>query len=243
MNNGVSKYASEANTLRPHLPTTRFPVVDQLRGIGVVLMIIFHFAYDLAYYRYIPNGSLFEWPLLLTQRVGIIIFLTCVGISLCMANAKGMRWSSFWRREARVGGAAFLVSLATYCAYAESWVYFGVLHCIAVSSLVALPLIRFPKIALVVSLVILVSYFGWDMTLPWIELDHAPFDYWPLFPWVGYVLLGIVAYHIGAHRWWHAPAIPPVRGLQFLGRHSLIIYLTHLPLLMGLVWAYYTATH
>ena len=243
MNQVVSQYKPETRVLAPASVSSRYPLIDQLRGLAVVLMIIYHFAYNLTMYRYMAYDRLFEWPLFLTQRVCIITFLTCIGISLCMAHAKGMRWKSFWRRQVQVGAAALAVSLATWLTYAENWVYFGILHFITISSFVALPFIPYPKVALLIALALLVPYLGWDMTLPWIKLAHASFDYVPLFPWLAYVLLGIVAYHIGVHRWWHAPAVPPVKGLEFLGRHSLVIYLVHQPILMALVWLFYRATH
>ena len=64
-------------------------------------------------------------------------------------------------------------------------------------------------------------------------------DYYPLFPWFGVALLGIFAgeslYPAGMRRFdlpdWSRVAI--VRGLRFLGRHSLLIYVTHQPVLIG----------
>jgi uncharacterized membrane protein len=64
-------------------------------------------------------------------------------------------------------------------------------------------------------------------------------DYNPLLPWFGYVLLGIAfARLLPPERWprWHPHATIP-RMLCLAGRHSLIVYLVHQPLLMGLLWS------
>jgi uncharacterized membrane protein len=64
----------------------------------------------------------------------------------------------------------------------------------------------------------------------------------PVFPWFGTVLLGIIATRLVLASAW-APrlaAIAPTgrlpRLLAFLGRWSLLIYLLHQPLLLGLVY-------
>ncbi len=234
--------APAQSTVLAQIKINRYPLVDQLRGVAVVLMIIYHFAYNLTMYKYIPYSAIFDWPLFLVQRVCIISFLVCVGVSLCLVHANGIRWGSFARREVQVGGAALLVSLATYVSYSQSWVYFGILHFITTASLVALLFVRRPTLAGVVGLAILLPYWFWDKTIPWFTLSHSPFDYVPMFPWLAYVLLGIVAYHIGAHRWWCLPASQGARVLEFTGRHTLIIYLLHQPVLMAFVAGYYYLT-
>jgi len=222
----------------------RFPLVDQLRGFAVVLMVVYHFSYNLTVFKYIAYSNMFEWPLYLVQRTCIITFLTCVGISLCLVHARGaIRWRNFWRRELEIGGAAMLISLGTYIAYPRNWINFGILHFVVVASLVALPLVNWPRVAGLLALAILIPYLFWSRTLPWFRLSHAAFDFVPLFPWIGYVLLGITAYHIGVHRWWHLPESSATRGLEFTGRHTLIIYLVHQPILLAAVWSYYELTH
>ena len=63
-------------------------------------------------------------------------------------------------------------------------------------------------------------------------------DYVPLFPWTGVLLIGIAAGHwlLRARFAPLAPARHAPAALRWLGRHSLIIYLGHQPLLIGLLW-------
>jgi uncharacterized membrane protein len=71
-------------------------------------------------------------------------------------------------------------------------------------------------------------------------MTHKPVteDYVPLFPWTGVVLLGIAAGHLlWRHAFaplaWLARAPAPLR---WLGRHSLVVYMVHQPLLLGALW-------
>ena len=67
-------------------------------------------------------------------------------------------------------------------------------------------------------------------------------DYEPLFPWMGCVLIGMglgeYLYHDGL-RQFVVPDIPGiiVQPLAFLGRHSLLIYLIHQPIIILLLAA------
>ena len=63
-------------------------------------------------------------------------------------------------------------------------------------------------------------------------------DYVPLFPWTGVLLIGIAAGH-WLMRERFGPLAPLGRvpaALRWLGRHSLVVYLVHQPLLIGLLW-------
>jgi uncharacterized membrane protein len=83
-----------------------------------------------------------------------------------------------------------------------------------------------------------------DPWLLWLgikQVGRSMVDHYPLIPWFGLALLGVFAgqtlYPNGQRRFalqdWSCS--PPVRGLAFLGRHSLPIYLIHQPILFGLL--------
>ncbi len=73
-----------------------------------------------------------------------IAFLFIVGVSLVVARARGAGPRAFWRRFFLIAGAAGLVSLGTYFAFPQAFVFFGILHCIALASLLAAPLLPAP---------------------------------------------------------------------------------------------------
>ena len=80
-----------------------------------------------------------------------------------------------------------------------------------------------------------------DPWLSWIGLytrGRPTFDHQPLLPWIGVVLCGLaagkVAYpsHDVPLARWHSRAAP-ARLLAQMGRHSLLIYMAHVPILIG----------
>jgi uncharacterized membrane protein len=128
--------------------------------------------------------------------------------------------------------------------FPRSFIWFGVLHAIAVSLVVARLLIDRPHasalagIAVIIAGVTLSSPAFDNRWLGWLGfMTHKPVteDYVPLFPWTGVLLLGIAAGHALAHNRFAvlAPLGRAPRALRFLGRHSLAVYLIHQPLLLG----------
>jgi uncharacterized membrane protein len=67
-------------------------------------------------------------------------------------------------------------------------------------------------------------------------------DYYPILPWFGIALLGVFVGHTlypGGTPRFTLPDLSqraPIRGLTFLGRHSLLIYLVHQPILLGFLF-------
>jgi uncharacterized membrane protein len=84
--------------------------------------------------------------------------------------------------------------------------------------------------------------FFWLIWLGLAPRDFASLDYVPLLPWFGVVLMGMAGgalLYKDLVRRFPLPDIsawPPVRGLLFLGRNSLAIYILHQPLLLGLIY-------
>ncbi len=69
------------------------------------------------------------------------------------SGSPGFDRRKFLRRLALVGGAAGLVSLATYLAFPENFIFFGILHAIALGSVLALPILRAPLWLVVIGMV------------------------------------------------------------------------------------------
>lgn len=222
----------------------RLTSVDQIRGMALVLMALFHFGYDLSLYGYLQFDSKAPfWAIF--RGIIVVMFFSTVGISLVLANANGMRWRAFWTRQAKIVAGAGAISLATFLAYPHAWVWFGVLHFIAVASLLAVPLIFYPRAALLLGIVILLlfnstAWFNLEalhrvLAGP-LQLPTATVDLTRLIPWLGVVYIGI---YLGHRRLfgWHRLALGPFsRPLVWLGKHSLGFYLLHQLPLFGLAW-------
>jgi len=213
----------------------RYLLPDLLRTVALILMLIFHTCFDLRYFRVwdLSKAAPFIWHYLPNLIVGL--FFCAVGLSLCLAYPQKVNWPKFGRRLAQIAAGAALISIVTYWYYPAGWIYFGTLHCIVFISLVALPLRKFPKTCLVLAIIILVAEVGWEVPWPWFYVDNDSLDYIPPLPWISASFIGIWIYGQGWHCW---PAVGLAdglkKGIHLIGRHTLLIYLLHQPVIFGL---------
>lgn len=219
-----------------HSKKYRYPFVDVLRGLAVLAMVFFHFVFDLSFTQLIDPNYIYQPHWQFFGRSILASFVFCVGLSLAMTHAKAINWRGFIARESELIVCAAILSLGTYIAFRDNWVYFGILHHIALSSLIVLPLLKFPWISGLLGLAILFSYYVLKFSLPWFSLNHYSLDYIPPYPWIGYTLLGISAYHLGLHKVGEQKQY--LSWLQFLGRHTLFIYMIHQGVLLGFIYIY-----
>jgi uncharacterized membrane protein len=230
--------------------TARWGALDAARGLAVLAMVVFHLIWDLAHFGYIEPTIPWSAPVKAFGHSIAFSFLFIAGASLVLAHRNGICWDAFWRRFAVVAGAAALVSVGTYVVFPSAFVFFGILHCIAAASLLSLPFLLLPWSA---ALAAGAAFFAAPYVvaspafnshwLQWLGLgtvEPLTQDWRPLFPWAGAMLLGVAAARA------FVPLLtfkvqPVARGrksaLPFLGRHSLLIYLLHQPLLFGLFTA------
>ena len=231
---------------------TRWLALDVARGLAVLAMVVFHSIWDLSYFGYAPANLPWSPPVRIFGHSIAFVFLFIAGVALVLAHGGGMRWPAFWRRFAVIVAAAALVTAGTYVAFPKAFVFFGILHCIALASLIAVPFLLAPwPVALAVGAFFIVGgeflsspVFNADW-LQWIGLSTSePLteDWRPLFPWAGALLLGVAAAKLSLlvydGRAVASSRPYPTSGakswLPFLGRHSLIIYLAHQPALFAL---------
>ena len=131
-------YRCRVNTLRAAVvPGERFHRLDALRGAAIVWMVVFHFFFDLNYFRFIRQ-DFYTDPLWTVQRICIVsLFLFCAGSSQAVALEQGQPWQRFWRRWAQIAGCAVLVSVGSWTMFPRSWISFGILHGIALMLVLA----------------------------------------------------------------------------------------------------------
>jgi len=210
-------------------------------------MAAYHACWDLNYYGLITVGIGIDPVWITLQRSILTAFLLLAGAGLALGHANGIKWRPFWRREAVLVAAALAVSAGTWFLFQNDLAYFGVLHMIALGSLLALPFVVLPiwlgAAAAAVALLAPALYSSdlfdprWLDWIGFFKITPETADLVPVFPWLGVMLIGV----LGTRLLRNSPAFTwssrnlAVRILGFAGRWSLIIYLLHQPLLFGIV--------
>ncbi|BDA84730.1 hypothetical protein Sa4125_22720 [Aureimonas sp. SA4125] len=237
--------------IEPEKKGGRIEALDLARGAALLAMVVYHFTWDLENFGYVDHGLTGSGGWKVFARCVASSFLFLVGVSLVLAHARGIHWRSFWRRWIGVAAGAVAITLVTFFVTPQGFVFFGILHEIALASLLGLAFLRLPFAATAlaaVAVVALPQFLATELTNPkwlaWIGMAAKPpvsNDYVPLFPWFGAVLFGMAAAQASSRLGlWEKlrgmnPALRPAAPIAWLGRHSLVFYLLHQPLLFGLV--------
>ncbi len=239
----------------------RFFEIDVLRGLAVIAMIAFHFLFALNFlagYSFELSSGLF----LLMGRFASIAFIFLVGVSLTISYNRAKKhkhgidlFYKYLSRGVWIFFLGMLITLITFLFSPQYTVFFGVLQCIGISIILAFPFLAFRLLKgraatfFLGWIVIIAGFFvsGILIQSPWLlwlglrPIGFQSFDYFPILPWFGLVLLGTFAgnvFYPNGKRSFLLPnteANPLIVLFSFLGRHSLIIYFLHFPVLIGLV--------
>jgi len=234
------------------MPSTRYPVIDLLRGIAILMMFVFHFSFDLKYFGVLEVDFTTHPFWLNFRRVIVSSFLFLVGISLYLATRHGLNKRRFLKRLILLVVYAALVTSGSYFMFPNSFIYFGILHFIAAASVLGLLFTRYYYLNLVlgIGLILLDVFYSNAVfnspSLNWIGLmTHLPYteDYVPLIPWFGIVLIGMftgrMLFHDGKPPAWISTQKLSNKFSQLLalgGRYSIHIYMLHQPVFIGLLW-------
>ncbi|ARQ00463.1 DUF1624 domain-containing protein [Pseudorhodoplanes sinuspersici] len=237
--------------IHPATSHLRIALLDVLRGVAIAAMVVYHSFFDLELFGLAYVAVSEHWGWIAFVRTIPASFLAVAGISLYLAHHNGMHWRNFWWRIGYLVAAAMLVTIISYFVDPDAIIWFGILHCIALSSVIGLAFLRAPlPVIILAAIVVLIGpLFATPLLnapiLLWLGLGtEAPpsNDYNPLFPWFGFMLIGIAVARILAPYatkavWAHwQPVDVAGRVLALAGRHSLLIYLLHQPILMGVLF-------
>ena len=235
----------------------RFWELDLIRGNALLMMGLFHLVYDLEYFDALSlNVHAGFW--LYLARATATIFLLLVGISLTLSYSRAAREGQkqnlalkYGKRGLTIFGWGLVITLTTWLFLKDGVIVWGILHLIGLAILLAYPLLQLRIFNFLLGLIFLALGFvlkqvavGYPWLL-WLGLTPEHFhslDYFPLLPWFGVVLIGVFlgnSLYPQYTRKFHLrdrSDFPVIRGISFLGRHSLAIYLLHQPVLIALLY-------
>jgi uncharacterized membrane protein len=221
--------------------------VDTVRGLAVVAMIVYHFCWDLDFHGFVELSPDWAWQVF-ARSIGST-FAFVLGVSLVLRGDRPDTWRYALTRGLRIFALGVVITAVTWVAEGEPVILFGILHLLGASLVLAVPFLRL-DLRLVLAAAVAIIAAGvytttrtfetrWLLWLGFEPEEFVKFDWYPLMPWFGVVLLGVAAartLYPGGARGFRLPAPPPVsRPLRTLGRHSLVIYLVHQPVLLGVL--------
>jgi len=233
----------------------RFWEIDALRGVAIVMMVIYHLMWDLLLFGVLTNVALQQGFWKYFQRTTASTFIFLVGVVLVVSykrdlNHDNASFRKFFWRGAKIFGWGMVLSVIVRMA-GVGRIDFGVLHLIGAAIILAYPFLgyRWSNIGLW-ALFNVVGYLlqplrvgtSWLVWLGLKPTDYTYLDYFPLVPWFGVVLLGIgvgnLLYNNNQRRFSlpNLSQLASVKSLAWLGRRSLMIYLLHQPALFALLF-------
>jgi uncharacterized membrane protein len=236
----------------------RFWEIDALRGIAILMMITYHVTFDLNYFEF-TSTDLNSLPLLVFLYPVGTLFLLLVGISLTLSYSrvkntytKNQLRIKYLKRGTSIFALGLLITLVTWIYPHNGFIVFGILHCIGLSILLAYPFIRsrlsaflIGVLCIIIGVVLRITVtvdFPWLLWLGFVPTSFYTLDYFPLLPWFGVVLIGIFLgntfyqNNTRSFRVKNHSSFIGTRVLCFLGRHSLIIYLLHQLIIVGILY-------
>lgn len=233
----------------------RYWQIDTARGIAVILMISYHTLYDLDFLQIVSLPLRSMSVRLMLYPIGIL-FLSLVGFSLVLSYKRYLNdkksvppFRKYGKRGLFLFSLALIITAVTWVYPHDGFIVFGVLHCISLSIIFSYWFITRPTLALIsgIALIFLgILFYQITVSTPylfWIGLKTSSFytlDYFPLIPWFGVVLIGIFfgqkTYTI-LQKKYNVSEKPPKVAIPFtfLGKHALVIYFIHQPIVFGLI--------
>ena len=246
-----------ADAARTEKPTSRIGIFDVLRGLAVISMVLFHFCYD---YVFIAGKELawFEPPFRDIWRASISwTFLFVAG---CMCSQS----RSNFKRGGVYAAVALALYVVTLVAAVDTPISFGIIFCMAASTLIYACLQRFniaPRgyaAALILFALFIcclplakgnigIGPLSFELPaslystpyLSWLGLPGPGFasgDYYPLLPYSLLYLSGAAAAAVWAEKGYPESLVNfTIQPFSWVGRHALLIYVLHQPVILALL--------
>ena len=228
------------------LPSQRYPELDLARLLAMLMMAVYHTAFDLSFfYGWSIDLEKPTWVSL--QKSTLILFLLVNGVSATIAWQRSHNLTKFFRRGLTLLFWSMIITLTTIIMSPEDYIRFGILHCIAIATLLLpflLPL-KLWNAPLGVTIILLGSRVtgrtvSTSLLLPigFLPPIFHTLDYVPLIPWFGVILLGSAFGHVLYVRGLRPRELalaPWIHTLSTPGKYSLVFYLVHQPVILAIL--------
>ncbi len=213
--------------------------IDLMRFMAIALMVTFHLIYDLNEFA----GVNVEYEYGFWSFVGAasaVMFMFVSGIS------SGFSRNTF-KRGMKVLGFGMVITIITYFFDSSQYIRFGILHFLGISMML------FPFLKKMNGWVLLITAVLSFIAGKYIETvtvntflllplgfmygGFASMDYYPMFPYISYFILGVLCYKLfyykgsSLFKYSFSPKI-----VRLVGSHSLLIYLLHQPIFIGIIY-------
>ena len=233
--------------------------LDALRGLAILLMSLFHLVFDLQAYFGVPV-EIHAGPWFYVGRSSAILFMLISGASSTLGG-RSIRRGLMVLGAALLVTVASIPMMGEYYIRFGILHFFAAMMILKGLADMA---IKNHTLRLILAFVMVPVSFVLGNLFKGITVDTpllipfgllppgwGSFDYYPIFPWAGVFCLGVgaglllyksckslIPLNIYAPR--QNPAAKAgtgvLRGLCLLGRHSLLIYLLHQPLILGILY-------
>ncbi|MGN0507939.1 MAG: heparan-alpha-glucosaminide N-acetyltransferase [Ruminococcus sp.] len=238
-------------------PSVRYHLIDALRGFALVNMVFFHLMYDIFNIFSADTGWNSEPLTIIWERFICCSFIILSGVSFNFSHHP-------FKRGIILNACGFLITIVTVLFIPSQAVWFGILNFLGCAMMLAYPLKAYlenikPVIGMICSLLLFVflygvpegyvGFFGIELlklpeflygtkALAFIgfpSIDFQSTDYFPIIPWIFLFLSGYFAWRVikncNADRFFKRK----IPFFDFIGRHTLIIYILHQPIIMGIL--------
>jgi uncharacterized membrane protein len=225
-------------------PDERYQLIDALRGLAIILMVGYHFGIQLIIFGYAPGGLVYNPLLNVLQPVFGGLFILLSGMSSRFSRSN-------FKRGIMVFACACGVTVVMYIMNFPVW--FGILHFlgaammlygVAGAALDKIPRIIQPILYAVLFIAAFIFFprpagLDTNLLMPLGLYRDWGNDYFPLLPWLPLFLfgtwLGALAKEEKLPKWFYSFRMPV---LPAVGRHTLVIYLAHQPVIYGTLWVW-----
>ncbi|MEM2940581.1 MAG: heparan-alpha-glucosaminide N-acetyltransferase [Thermoproteota archaeon] len=224
---------------------TRIQLIDFIRGMNVILMILFHYLVTLVSFGLIqiPENFLF-WTVFPHSISSLFIFLAGTSAYVSYNNRKEAFMEKYFKRGVKLLFFAASISLLTFIFVPRLTIYFGILHFFAFSSFIIPFIIRRRKLILPLSLTLILlgvflhaqkidfPYLFW-LSYAFALQNFTPLEYFPLVPYLGILVFGIYSAQFLINKVHDMELDGKLfETFTFIGKRSLTFYLAHQPIII-----------